>query len=277
MQVPLLAGRTFTPQDILGGHRVAIVDESFVKHYFNGDAHAALGRSFGFGTGDHVKVDIQIVGVIPTIHATQLESAPSTPFLYQPYDQIFDVVKNAKQSYPATFYIRTGGDPAALAKVVHSIVHGIDRSLPIDGLETMQDHLSDVLFEQRLMALLSFAMGGLALLLAAIGLYGVLAFAVAQRTREIGIRMALGADRGNISALVLRQTGYVVAAGTGAGVLLAWLGVRLLQSQVADMHLAPLWLSICIVLGLLGVMLAASYLPARRAASVEPMDALRVE
>ncbi len=151
------------------------------------------------------------------------------------------------------------------------------RILPVTGLQTMDERISDTIFETRLMTGLAISISTLALLLAAIGLYGVLAFSVAQRTKEIGIRMALGASRENISGLVIRQVGYLVAAGMAAGTALGWLAVRLLRSEVSDLQRSPLWLFAATTLGLVALMLLAGYLPARRAASVEPMEALRAE
>ncbi len=124
---------------------------------------------------------------------------------------------------------------------------------------------------------LAVSISALALLLAAIGLYGVLAFSVAQRTKEIGIRMALGASRENISGLVIRQVGYLVAFGMVAGSLLGWIAMRLLRGEVSDLQRTPQWISATAALGVLALMLVAGYLPARRAASVEPMEALRAE
>jgi ABC-type antimicrobial peptide transport system permease subunit len=114
-------------------------------------------------------------------------------------------------------------------------------------------------------------------LLAAIGLYGVLSFSVAQRTKEIGIRMALGASRENISALVIRQVGYLITAGLVAGAGLGWLAVRLLRSEVSNLQCSPVWPFVGAGLALIGVMLLAGYIPAWRAATVEPMEALRAE
>jgi ABC-type antimicrobial peptide transport system permease subunit len=141
----------------------------------------------------------------------------------------------------------------------------------------MQEHLDGAVSQTRLMSLLTVAMGGLALTLAAIGLYGVLSFAVAQRTREIGIRMAVGAEKGNIVVLVLRQVAVLALAGLTAGSALAWIAVRLLQQQENGVHPAPVWLHLLIGIVLVAVMLAAGWLPARRAASVDPMEALRAE
>ncbi len=276
MQIPLLAGREFSPQDTVTSSQVAVVDEAFVKHYFGGDVQKALRGQFAVGAGNDVKPDIQIVGVIPTIRAISLQDPPSVPSIYLPYAQAFSAGGHYGRRLPATFFIRTGRDPAQLAGAVRSIVHGVDGNLPVTGLETMQEHLDGAISQTRLMSMLTMSMGGLALILAAVGLYGVLAFAVAQRTREIGIRIAMGADKGNISELVLRQVGVLALAGIAVGSALAWMAVRTLQ-QNSGLQPAPLWLHLLAGMVLAGVILAAGYLPARRAAAVDPMEALRSE
>jgi len=276
MQIPLLAGREFGMQDTLTSPKVAIVDETFVKHYFGGDARKALGQQFGFGSGN-VKTDIEIVGVVPAIRSAKLEHASELPFVYLPYDQSYSADGKPRSSHPASFYVRTSGDPAVLAGTLHSMVHRLDQDLPMPDFETMDERISSSIFETTLMALLASVMGGLALALAAIGLYGVLAFAVAQRTREIGIRMALGADKSSISKLVLRQVSALVAGGLVVGLGFAFAAFQVFQSKEVNLFGAPVWLYCAAGFSLILVMLAASYLPARRAARVDPMRALRAE
>lgn len=276
MQIPLQAGREFNTQDTLLSPKVAIVDEIFVKHYFGGDTREALGQQFGFGVGN-VKTDIEIVGVVPAVRAEKLESTSKQPFVYLPYDQSYSADGKPHGSHPASFYVRTSGDPAALAGTLHSMLRRLDQDLPMPDFETMDERISSSIFETTLMALLASIMGGLALVLAAIGLYGVLAFAVAQRTREIGIRMALGADKGSISKLVLRQVGALVAGGLVAGLVLVLAAFRIFRSTDVNLFGAPIWLYCSAGFSLILVMLAASYLPARRASRVNPMRALRAE
>ena len=276
MQIPLLVGREFSTQDTLSSQKVAIVDETLVKHYFGGDMRKALGQQFGFGSGK-VKTDIEIVGVVPAIRSAKLEHVSTLPFIYLPYDQSYSADGKSSRSHPASFYVRTSGDPAALAGTLHSILRRLDQDLPMPDFEPMDEHIRSSIFETTLMALLASIMGGLALALAAIGLYGVLAFAVAQRTREIGIRMALGADKGSISKLVLRQVGALVAAGLAAGLALGFAAFRILHSTDLSLFGAPVWLYCVSGFSLILVMLAASYLPARRASRIDPMKALRAE
>jgi putative ABC transport system permease protein len=276
MQIPLLAGREFTAEDTLTSPKVAIVDETFVKHYFGGDVQKALGQEFGLGSGN-VKTDIQIVGVVPSIRALKLENVSKLPYYYLPFDQSYSANGKPSGSHPASFYVRTSGDPALLAGTLHTLLRRLDQDLPMPDFETMDERISNSIFETTLMALLASVMGGLALTLAAIGLYGVLAFAVGQRTREIGIRMALGADKGSISKLVLRQVSVLVAGGLVAGLILAWGAFKALRSKDLNLFGAPVWLYCVAGFSLILVMLAASYLPARRASRVDPMKALRAE
>jgi putative ABC transport system permease protein len=277
MNIPLIAGRVFTDQDTAGSQKVAIVDEAFVTHYFAGDIEKALRGRFGFGGGDHAKLDHQIVGVIPTIRSTSLAAPPSVPFTYLPYDQTYSATEPDPRNHAASFYINTAGDASALAPTVRTLIHSIDRSLPVTRLQTMEDHLNGVMFETRMASTLSVALGGLALVLSAIGLYGLLAFVVTQRTREIGIRIALGADREHIAGLVVKRLAGLVSAGLVVGVFLAWPGFHLLASHDANLAHTPIWLFSSLALLLLIVMLAAAALPAHRASRVDPMVALRYE
>jgi putative ABC transport system permease protein len=277
IRVPLLAGREFSEQDTATSQRVAIVDEAFVQHYYGGDVGKALRGVFGFGLGDRVRQDIQIVGVIPTIRATSVTSVPGVPFLYLPYDQTYSPDGSDRRHHSASFYISTTSDPVRLVSTVRSLVREIDRSLPIMGLGTMEDHINGTIFEQQMVSTLSIVMGGLALFLAAIGLYSLLAFVVTQRTHEIGIRMALGAHRRHVFGLVAKRVGWILLAGLGAGSLAGWAGLRFLASRDASLAHAPAWLFGIPGVVLVGLMVLAAALPARRAAAIDPMQALRSE
>ena len=277
IKVPLLAGREFSEQDTPTSQRVAIVDDAFVQHYYAGDVGKALRGVFGFGLGDRVKQDIQIVGVIPTIRATSVTSVPGVPFLYLPYDQTYSPDGSDRRHHSASFYVSTTGDPAQLVSTVRLLVRQIDRNLPITGLGTMEEHINGTIFEQQMVSTLSIVMGGLALVLAAIGLYSLLAFVVTQRTHEIGIRMALGAHRHHVFGLVARRVGWLLLAGLGAGSLAGWAGLRILASRDANLAHPPVWLFGITGIVLMGLMLLAAALPARRAASIDPMRALRSE
>jgi putative ABC transport system permease protein len=269
MQIPLMAGREFAADDTATSPKVAIVDETFVNHYFGGDLGEALRRQFGFGFGD-IRTDIQIVGVVHSIHNAKLADSNGLPFIYLPFAQ-------TDGGHKASYYVSTYGGPARLAGSVRAVLRRVDRNLPIPDMETMQEHVNGLMFQTQLMTTLACSMGGLALVLAAIGLYGMLAFTVSGRTREFGIRIAMGAGRSNISTVVLRHVGVLVAIGVAAGTGLAWAVLRFLNSEVSDLHSAPFLLYVLVGLALVVAMLAAGYLPARRSATIDPIEALRSE
>lgn len=270
LQIPLLAGHNFTLQDHEGAQKVAIADEEFVKRYYGGDMRAALGRLVGLGEGS--KPDTQIVGVVPVLRSINLQSNPGTAFLYFPYDQIWTM----RHSHPATFYVRTSGNPQDLIARIRALVTNVDNALPIEGLKTMHERIDSSVFEQRLMATLAATMAGLALFLSAVGLYGVLAFSVAQRTREMGVRIAFGASKGKLAMLVLLQLARLSAAGIVAGIPLAWIGIRLL-GKTASVNGNFVWMFAGSAILLLMVCGLAGFLPVQRALSVDPMEALRSE
>ena len=273
----MIAGREFTEQDTATSPKVAIIDEAFVKHYFGGDVEKALRGHFGFGGGNQVKLDIQIVGVIPTIRATSLTSAPGVPFIYLPYDQTYSQDGHDTRNHPASFYVSINNDPALLVNTIRSLVRSVDGHLPITGLETMEEHLNGSMFETRMISMLSVAMGGLALALAAIGLYSLLSFVVAQRTHEIGLRIALGVHRRHVSGLAVRQVSWLIIPGLSIGSFLGWAGLRVLASRDATLHYAPVWLFALMGIGLAVLMFLAALPPALRAVSTHPMEALRSE
>ncbi len=176
-----------------------------------------------------------------------------------------------------TLLIRTGGDPTALAPAVRAAIHGVDPNLPVLDMTTMDAQVLTSLTQQRLLAILSSFFGALALGLAAIGLYGVLSYGVSQRTGEIGIRMALGAQRAGILQMILRETAMMILLGAAAGLAISLAAARMIRSMLY--HVTPSDpLSLTAAIGILGaVALIAGFLPARRASLVEPMTALRQE
>lgn len=278
LRIPLLAGKDLNNQDEGETGNVAIVNQAFVHTFFHGDAGKAIGAHFGFGQHTHMAFEDRIVGIIPDIYQSDLSHSPTTPLLYMPFSQSLATHHLAARSAPpATFYIRTSGDPSALAQDVRSIVHRIDPKLPILDMQTMQQLVAADIADTRLLFTLSVALGGLAALLAAVGLYGVLACQVARRTREIGIRMAVGATRANVIVLVLLQTLRLAAVGLAGGGVLAFFASRALHAQTAALSPAPPWLYAAMAVLLLLCALAAGVLPARRAAHVDPMEALRTE
>ncbi len=262
--MPLLLGRDFTPADRWGAHKVAIVNETFARYYFPGDN--PLGRRFGMRQGPG---DIEIVGVAKDAKYDSLRGE-SQQFVYMPY------LQEEAPGY-ITADIRTAMAPEVIMPSLRREVAKVDPNLAIFDLETMETRVNESLFAERMIATLCAAFGALATLLASIGLYGVMAFSVARRTREIGIRMALGAGRGRVLGMVLKEVSWMCLIGVGLGVPLALSLSRYLVSQLYGVtptdSLTLIFASVTMML----VSLVAGILPARRAATIDPTIALRYE
>jgi predicted permease len=266
METPLLRGRDFSWKDRDGTPKVAIVNESMARHYF-GDADP-IGRFVsipGF-VGDPSW--IQIVGEIRDIKVHDLREQ-NTIMLYLP---LFQLPEGG-----ATFEIRSAMDPKYVQTAALQAVGAIDSRLPVYSVKTLDNQLDDSLVQERLVASLSELFGLLALLLTCVGLYGLMSYNVNRRKREIGIRMALGAERAGIVQMILRETLLLVACGLALGLPGAMIAARLIANQLFGLKPAdPITFSVA-CLSMSAVTLWASYLPARRAASVDPMQALRTE
>jgi predicted permease len=265
MGVPLVAGREFTAEDTEGAPKVAIINETMAKYFFE-DANP-IGRRFGFGRGR--ATDIEIVGVVGDLRTTQLNEKPPR-FVYIPYRQDEGVTE-------LTFVVRVGGDAGVAATAVRQAVQRLDPNLPIFNMKLMAAQVSESLYVERMVAALSVAFGALATMLAAIGLYGVMSYAVVRRTREIGIRMALGAERGRVQWLVLKEVAVLASLGVGAGLVAAFYLTRQVQAQLFGLSPhdpATLGGGVAI---LLVVALLAGFIPARRATTIDPLVALKAE
>lgn len=267
MQVPLLAGRLFTENDIIGKDNVAIVNASFAQHYF-GSPQATLGRVVNFGSVKE-PVNTTIVGVVgDTKHSGVRNPVRRT---------VYRALYQSSQPNFTAFLLRTSQTPTAIESSIHGAMQQLDPKLALGKLRTMDDLIADNLSSERLVALLSVSFGVLAILLAAIGLYGVLAYSTAQRTREIGVRMALGADRLSVVWLVLADVLWLAVISIAITVPLSFLFTYMLRSQLFGVSAYdPITVVAGTILVALVALLAAS-LPARRAASIEPMKALRTE
>jgi predicted permease len=263
--IPLVRGREFRDADRLGAPKVAVVNETFARYFF-GDQDP-LGRRFGFARNK--AADMEIVGLVKDGKSASLREEPMR-FFYVPA---------AQQERPGemTYYVRTAGDPETLAGRITPIVRGVDADLPITQLRTMRAQIRSSLFSERIVATLSAGFGLLATLLAALGLYGVMAYAVARRTREIGIRMALGADRGDVVRMVLRDVALLVGLGIAAGLPGGYGLGRVVESQLFGLTARDPITFGAATAALLLAAAVAGYLPARRATRVDPMVALRWE
>lgn len=272
MQAQLIAGRPITDRDTATSEHVAVVDETFARYYF-GDPRKAIGQVFGIGNGDGTKIDIRIVGVARDGKVASLRGGP-VKIAYIPFQQ-WDQPHLALPYGGMTFYLRTWQPPTAAIDSIRRAVKNVDPNLAIESLQTMDEQLNQATQTEHMISILALCFGFLATLLAAIGLYGMLAYATAQRTQEIGVRMALGADRRSVLWMVLREVLVLAAWGIGLALPTALLLARLVKTQLYGMSSEdPLtYVAAATVLAL--VALCAGFLPARRAANTDPMEALR--
>ncbi len=267
MGMPLLAGREFTDQDRAGTQKVAVVNESFARHYF-GQPQLALGHYYGKGAGQ-IPVDTEIVGVVKDARHTgvrqEITRTAFTPYLQEP------------SLSAMSFYVRTWQSPESAESTLRRAMQQLDSKLVLDNFRTMQEQIDDNLASERLIAILASSFGVLAVLMAAIGLYGVLAYSTTQRTREIGIRIALGAARGSVMRLVLVEVLWLVGISIAFALPASLLLTRAARSQLFGISSSdPLTLAAATLLVSV-VALASALLPARRAAKTDPIVALRYE
>ena len=266
MSIPLMMGREFTRSDAFGTPKVAIVNQSFIKKFNLGEA--PLGKRFGLGAAT-AKPDIEVVAVVHDSKYSDVKrEVPPQYFL--PYRQ-------EKRLGYAYFYLRTSVPPEQLLATVPAVIRKLDAGLPLDDLKTMEMQIQENVAQDRIISTLSLAFAVLATVLAAIGLYGVLAYTVAQRTREFGLRMALGADGGRVRGMVMKQVAVMALVGGAIGLVVA-VGVgRLAESLLFEMTgYDPLVIGASVV-ALAIVAMGAGFIPAWRASKIDPMSALRYE
>jgi predicted permease len=266
MGIPLIAGREFTRADAFGAPKVAIVNQTFVKKFNLG---TALGKHFGIGGGPGTKMDIEIVGVVQDAKYSDVKDAVP-PQYFTPYRQ------EERLGY-AYFYVRTATPPEQMLATIPAVMRKLDASLPLSDVKTMATAIKENVAQDRIISTLSLAFALLATVLAAVGLYGVLAYTVAQRTREFGLRMALGADGAAVRGMVMKQVGVMAIVGGVIGMAIA-IGVgRAAKSLLFEMEgYDPLVLAAATI-ALALVALGAGFIPALRASKIDPMNALRYE
>jgi predicted permease len=271
MNIPLVAGRVFTDEDQNGKAKVAIVSAELARKYF-GEPRNAVGQLMARGSGSDSKFDTEIVGVAgDTKHSDMRKEI--IPTVYRPFFQD----ENRPQAGFMQYYVRTWQAPEAAETTIRHTVQQTSPKLVIDTMRTMDEQIADNISNDRLVAMLAVSFGVLATILAAIGLYGVLAYVTAQRTREIGIRMALGAQRTAVMRLVLADVLWLAGIAIVVTLPVAILLSRTVRSQLYGVSPAD---PVVLIVGTLMIALVAmlsALLPARRAATVEPMKALRTE
>ena len=267
MGIPLLRGRDLNTRDDASGPKVALINEALARKYWRNKN--PLGRHFTLRN-----VDLEVVGIVGDAKYTNLRGA-IPPTVYFPYVQQMDSMPQVH------FEVRTAGDASALIPSVRQVVASIDNRLPLFDVETQTQQIDDLLYQERLFAKLVGFFATLALALVCVGLYGVMSYSVARRTSEIGIRMALGAQHGNILRMVLRETMLLVGVGVALGAIASFATAKIASHQVAGLlyglkvtDTASMWVAIAFIAV---VAAAASFVPVRRAMRVDPMIALRYE
>lgn len=268
LKVPILFGRALTEQEDLKGAHVAVVNETFARYFFR-DPRKAVGQYFGHGGGPETKTDIEIIGVAGNAkHGNMREEFQRTAFLPHLRDQA---------PLSMSFYIRTSQSPANAQNMVRVAMQKLDSHLVLGSFRTMEEQIDNTLSNERMVALLAGSFAILAVFMAGVGLYGVLAYATAQRTREIGLRIALGSSRSAVLRMVLTEVLWLAGLGVAVALPVTLLLARTLRSQLFGISSNDPLTILSVILLLAVVAAVAALIPARRAAGVDPMVALRYE
>jgi predicted permease len=267
MGTPILAGRDFEERYAGHGWRYAIVNRAFATHFFGNET--PIGKHVAFGDHPRNGLNIEIIGMVENalyegpregVHRQAFVPGFQDPFIGR-----------------GTFYVRTSVNSATMFSAVRRKIHELDSAMPLYDMKTLDTQLDEALATERLIALLSAGFGGVATLLAALGLYGVMAFAVARRTREIGLRMALGASQQSVLWMVLRESLSLLAVGLALGLPAAYVLSRFVSSQLFGVKPADVSTGLVALLILAVVAATSGFLPARRASTIDPTIALRWE
>jgi len=264
MQIPILEGRDFDDRDQQKTQRVAIVNQRMAQMLWPGES--AVGKRILIGADS--KDPLEVVGVVKTGKYRNLAEDPK-PFFYYALSQ--------RRPSTMAMVIRPSVDPTSLVGAIRREVQALDRRVPVFGVKTMDEHKTYALWAPNMAASFSLAFGVVAILLSSVGLYSVMAYIVSQRTREVGIRMALGANRGDVMRMITRQGMKLAAVGVGIGLLLALTLAQVLSAVLIGISGYDVTIFVLVPTLLAGVALVACYLPARRATKVDPLVALRYE
>jgi predicted permease len=261
--IPVLLGRDFSEQDRLGSPKVALVNEKMARHFFG--TTDVIGKHIG---GDKVP-DITIIGVVKDVTYVNLRENLRRHF-YLPTGQ-------EERLANLTLHVKTSGDSQPVAAALRNEVKSLDPHLPLYDVKTLSDEINQSLIQERMVTWLTSAFGLVATLLTALGLYGVLTFSVARRTREIGIRVALGAQRHDVMRLIVTQGLLIVAVGIALGLIASYGLSKVIATLLFGVSPTNAATLIAVTIGLFVISLLACYLPARRATKVDPLVALRYE
>jgi putative ABC transport system permease protein len=260
-------GREFTERDTASSPRAAVISESLARQFFSNQN--PIGQHL-----ENQKLDLEIVGVVGDVRSAGNGDLrqPPVPVVYMPIEQLRIVSSSASK-----LEVHTSGDSAVMVLPIREAIRRVERDLFVERVDTLEQRLGRVLLRERLTAYLTWAFSALALLLACLGLYGVLSYSVAGRTREIGIRSALGAQRRMLVGMVLRDAAYIVVPGIVIGAVAARLTGQTIESLLYGVNASdpPTFVAVIAVLAI--VTMAAALLPARRAASIDPVRALQTE
>ncbi len=266
MRIPLLRGRLFSEQDSPSNPNVAIISETLARRYFPN--HDPIGKQMRFGFPPNGNVPREIIGVVGDLRDVALSRKPG-PMMYVPFAQA--------PLYGGEVVVRSSSSPSSVAAGIRQTVHSIDKDLPVTDVESFPEAVGASIAQERFRTLLMASFSGIALILAAVGTFGVISYSASQRTHEIGIRIALGAQQGNVLRLILGQGAKLALIGLGAGSAAAFLLTRLMAGLLYGVSATDPLTFGAVGIVLLGVAVTACYIPARRAMRVDPMVALRHE